>query len=127
MSKDLSRYNRRRSKSMAVMGLCWFASFVGLGVLAIILVTLVLRGTEALSSVAFTHDVPPPGASGGGLRNAIVGSLFMTALGTLIGTPLGILAGTYMAEYGRHTRLTSIVRFINDILLSAPSIIMGLF
>jgi phosphate transport system permease protein len=127
MSKNLSRYGRRRRKSTVLLGLCWFASFLGLTVLGIILVTLVLRGTEALTSVVFTHDVPPPGASGGGLRNAIVGSLILTGLGTLIGTPLGILAGTYMAEYGRNTRLTSIVRFINDILLSAPSIIMGLF
>ena len=75
----------------------------------------------------FTDDVPPPGSDGGGLRNAIVGSLILTFLGTAIGTPIGILAGTYMAEYGRHTRITSVVRFINDILLSAPSIVMGLF
>jgi phosphate transport system permease protein len=69
---------------------------------------------------------PPPGSSGG-LLNAIMGSLLMTSLGVVIGTPLGMLAGTYMAEYGRHSRLASIVRFINDILLSAPSIVIGLF
>ncbi|MBX6321559.1 MAG: phosphate ABC transporter permease PstA, partial [Rhodospirillaceae bacterium] len=69
---------------------------------------------------------PPPG-SDGGLLNAIVGSLLMTAIAVLVGTPLGLLAGTYMAEYGRHTRLTAVVRFVNDILLSAPSIVVGLF
>ena len=86
-----------------------------------------LSGAGTLSPHVFTDDVPPPGAAGGGLRNAIVGSLILTFLGTIVGTPIGILAGTYMAEYGRHTRITSIVRFINDILLSAPSIVMGLF
>jgi phosphate transport system permease protein len=127
MTKDSSRYSRRRAKSTAIMGLCCFAAVAGISVLAIILGTLLFRGIDALSLQVFTRDVPPPGASDGGLRNAIVGSLILTGLGTLIGTPIGILAGTYMAEYGRHTRLTTIVRFINDILLSAPSIIMGLF
>src|SRR3954470_1368049 len=69
---------------------------------------------------------PPPGADGG-LLNPIIGSLLLTSLAVLIGTPLGILAGTYMAEYGRHDRLASVVRFVNDILLSAPSIVVGLF
>src|SRR3546814_6104037 len=69
---------------------------------------------------------PPPGAAGG-LRNAIVGSLLMTVIGVLIGTPIGILGGTYLAEYGRSTKLAMVVRFINDVLLSAPSIIIGLF
>ena len=69
---------------------------------------------------------PPPGAAGG-LLNAIVGSLIMTVIGVAVGTPLGMLAGTYMAEYGRHSKLTIVVRFINDILLSAPSIVIGLF
>ena len=117
----------RRTTSTFVMGLCWTASAIGIAVLLIILGTLVFRGVGSLSLHVFTEDVPPPGAIGGGLRNAIVGSLIMTFLGTVIGTPIGMLAGTYMAEYGRHTRLTSIVRFINDILLSAPSIVMGLF
>jgi phosphate transport system permease protein len=74
----------------------------------------------------FTEMTPPPGADGG-LLNPIVGSLILTILAVLIGTPIGMLAGTYMAEYGRHDRLTSVVRFINDILLSAPSIVVGLF
>src|SRR5208282_3590261 len=126
MAKDLAKYRRRRLMSTFVMGLCWAASGVGLAVLLIILGTLVYRGAGTLSLHVFTDDVPPPGGAGGGLRNAIVGSLILTFLGTVIGTPIGILAGTYMAEYGRHTRITSVVRFINDILLSAPSIVMGL-
>ncbi len=83
-------------------------------------------GSADLSLRVFTEMTPPPGAAGG-LLNAIVGSLIMTALAILIGAPIGILAGTYMAEYGRHSHLTSLVRFINDILLSAPSIVVGLF
>jgi phosphate transport system permease protein len=79
-----------------------------------------------LSLAVFTEMTPPPGGTGG-LLNAIMGSLIMTGIAVLIGTPLGILAGTYMAEYGRYRPLTSFVRFINDILLSAPSIIIGLF
>ena len=127
MATDLAKYRRRRVTSTFVMGLCWGASALGIAVLTIILGTLVFRGVGGISLGLFTQDVPPPGAAGGGLRNAIVGSLILTFLGTAIGTPIGILAGTYMAEYGRHDRLTSIVRFINDILLSAPSIVMGLF
>ncbi len=127
MAKDSAKYRVRRMTSTFVMGLCWTASAIGIAVLLIILGTLIFRGVGSLSLHVFTEDVPPPGAIGGGLRNAIVGSLIMTFLGTVIGTPIGMLAGTYMAEYGRHTRLTSIVRFINDILLSAPSIVMGLF
>ncbi len=127
MAKDLTKYRVRRVTSGFVMGLCWTASAIGIAVLFIILGTLIYRGAGSLSLHVFTDDVPPPGAAGGGLKNAIVGSLIMTFLGTAIGTPIGMLAGTYMAEYGRHTRLTSIVRFINDILLSAPSIVMGLF
>jgi phosphate transport system permease protein len=127
MKKDLAKYRGRRRSSAFVMGLCWFASGLGLTVLFLILGTLIYRGAGALSPIIFTEDMPPPGSDGGGLRMAIVGSLIMTTLGTLIGTPIGILAGTYMAEYGRHSRITSVIRFINDILLSAPSIIIGLF
>jgi phosphate transport system permease protein len=127
MAKVSAKYRARRGWNLAVMGLCWGAASIGIAVLLIILGTLVLRGAGGLSLSLFTSDVPPPGSDGGGLRNAIVGSLILTVLGTAIGTPIGILAGTYMAEYGRHDRLTSVVRFINDILLSAPSIVMGLF
>jgi phosphate transport system permease protein len=87
---------------------------------------LLWDGFSGLSLAVFTEMTPPPGAAGG-LLNPIVGSLILTVLAVLIGTPIGMLAGTYMAEYGRHDRLTSVVRFINDILLSAPSIVVGLF
>jgi phosphate transport system permease protein len=127
MAKETALYRRRRVRSIVVLSLCWAAAAVGIAVLIIILGQLVWRGAGGLSLMVFTHDVPPPGAAAGGLRNAIVGSLMLTVLGTIIGTPIGILAGTYMAEYGRHARITSVVRFINDILLSAPSIVMGLF
>lgn len=119
-------YQRRRLVSSFMMGLAGVATCAGLAVLALILATLVVKGGAALSPAVFSQDTPPPG-SDGGLRNAILGSLMMTALGTLIGAPIGILAGTYMAEYGRFSRLTQIVRFINDSLLSAPSIVIGLF
>jgi phosphate transport system permease protein len=94
--------------------------------LVVILVSLLWNGVSGLSTQVFTQMTPPPG-SDGGLLNPIVGSLILTSLAVLMGTPIGILAGTYMAEYGRHSRLTTIVRFINDILLSAPSIVVGLF
>jgi phosphate transport system permease protein len=92
----------------------------------LILGVLLWEGVGGLSVAVFTQMTPPPGSSGG-LLNPIFGSLVMTAIAVAIGTPLGILAGTYMAEYGRYDRLTMIVRFINDILLSAPSIVIGLF
>jgi len=87
---------------------------------------LLWKGFSGLSVAVFTQMTPPPGSSGG-LLNPIIGSLILTVLAVVIGTPVGILAGTYMAEYGRYDRLTSVVRFINDILLSAPSIVIGLF
>ena len=92
----------------------------------VILGVLFWHGFGGLSLRVFTEMTPPPGAAGG-LLNAIVGSLIMTGLALLIGAPIGVLAGTYMAEYGRHSHLTGVVRFINDILLSAPSIVVGLF
>ena len=118
-------FGRRRTNGIAV-GLCYVAVLIGLGILAIILSVLVWKGLAGLRLSVFTEMTPPPG-SAGGLLNAIYGSLVMTTIGVAIGTPLGMLAGTYMAEYGRYTRLTFVVRFINDILLSAPSIIVGLF
>jgi len=126
-SKDMARYGRRRRSSMLAMGLCFLSTALGLAVLAIILGTLVFKGIGGMNLAVFTQNTPPPGSSEGGLLNAILGSLMMSAIGVAVGTPIGILAGTYMAEYGRQTRLTSVVRFINDILLSAPSIVMGLF
>jgi len=106
------------------MGLSLAATLFGLGWLVMILGALLWEGFNGLSVAVFTEMTPPPG-SAGGLLNPIIGSLILTILAVLIGTPIGILAGTYMAEYGRYDRLTSVVRFINDILLSAPSIVVG--
>jgi len=121
-----SLYVRRRRRNAVAMSLSLLATMIGLGWLVLILGALLWQGLSGLSPKVFTEMTPPPG-SDGGLLNPIVGSLIMTGLAVLIGTPIGILAGTYMAEYGRYARTTSIVRFINDILLSAPSIIVGLF
>ena len=122
----MSLYAGRRRRNAIAMGLSLAATLVGLGWLVLILGVLLWEGIGGLSLSVFTEMTPPPG-SDGGLLNAIVGSLIITILAVLIGTPIGILAGTYMAEYGRYARLTVVVRFINDILLSAPSIVVGLF
>lgn len=122
----MSRYSSRRRKNAILMGLCVAASAFGLAFLVLILAALLWNGLAGLGPRVFTEMTPPPGGSGG-LLNAIMGSLILTTLGVLFGAPLGMLAGTYMAEYGRYSRLTFVVRFINDILLSAPSIIVGLF
>ncbi len=119
-------YDTRLRRDKFYLGLCYVAVAVGLGWLAIILATLLFEGIRGISPAIFTQMTPPPGSEGG-LLNAITGSLIMTFLGVALGTPLGMLAGTYMAEYGRHSKLTIFVRFINDILLSAPSIVIGLF
>ena len=124
--KSMALYGRRRLVSSVIMGLSLAATVFGATWLVVILATLLWNGVAGLSLAVFTENTPPPG-SAGGLANAIVGSLMLTVFGVVIGTPIGILAGTYMAEYGRHDRLTSVVRFINDILLSAPSIVVGLF
>jgi phosphate transport system permease protein len=126
MALDRTRYRRRRTASAITIGLCWAAAALGLAVLAAILATLLVKGFAGLTPKVFTEMTPPPG-SDGGLLNAIAGSLVMTFVGVVIGTPVGILAGTYMAEYGRYSKVTSVIRFINDILLSAPSIVTGLF
>ena len=123
---DVSLYRRRRHRNWMAMFFSLAATLVGLGWLVLILGVLLWEGFSGLSLKVFTEMTPPPGADGG-LLNPIAGSLIMTVLAVLFGTPIGILAGTYMAEYGRYARTTSIVRFINDILLSAPSIIVGLF
>lgn len=119
-------YAGRRRRNAISMGLAFAATAFGLSWLVLILAVLLWEGVGGLSLAVFTEMTPPPG-SAGGLLNPIMGSLIMTTIAVLIGTPLGILAGTYMAEYGRYARLTTVVRFINDILLSAPSIIIGLF
>jgi phosphate transport system permease protein len=123
---DIPRYRARRRSNAVAMGLALAATTFGLGWLVLVLGALLWKGFSGLSPAVFTQMTPPPGASGG-LLNPIIGSLILTVLAVAIGTPVGILAGTYMAEYGRHDRLSSVVRFINDILLSAPSIVVGLF
>jgi len=119
-------YATRRRRNGIMLSLSLAATLLGLGWLVVILSVLLWEGFSGLSLAVFTEMTPPPGADGG-LLNPIFGSLILTVLAVLIGTPIGMLAGTYMAEYGRHDRLTSVVRFINDILLSAPSIVVGLF
>jgi phosphate transport system permease protein len=119
-------YNARRRRNAIALGLSMAATAIGLGWLVLVLGTRVWEGLSGLSLAVFTEMTPPPG-SAGGLLNPIMGSLMMTTLAVLVGTPIGILAGTYLAEYGRHDRLATVVRFINDILLSAPSIVIGLF
>jgi len=127
MDSKMSRlYAARRRKNLITKALSLAATLFGLGWLVLVLGVLLWKGFGGLSLAIFTEMTPPPG-SAGGLLNPIVGSLILTTLAVIIGTPIGILAGTYMAEYGRHERLTSVVRFINDILLSAPSIVIGLF
>jgi phosphate transport system permease protein len=119
-------YTRRRAVNYLVVGLSLAATGFGLLFLALVLGTLLANGIGALSLTLFTQATPPPGSSGG-LINAIFGSVAMTVIATLIGTPTGILAGTFLAEYAHNSKLGEAVRFINDILLSAPSIIIGLF
>lgn len=119
-------YRARTRRNGIAVGLAYAATFFGLTWLVLILAVLFWKGFSGLSLAVFTEMTPPPGAAGG-LLNPIMGSLVMTFLAVIVGTPIGILAGTYMAEYGRYDRLTSVVRFINDILLSAPSIVIGLF
>jgi phosphate transport system permease protein len=121
-----SLYAARRRRNGIMLSLSLAATLLGVGWLIVILFVLLWEGFSGLSLAVFTEMTPPPG-SDGGLLNPIVGSLILTILAVFIGTPIGILAGTYMAEYGRHDRLSSVVRFINDILLSAPSIVVGLF
>ncbi|ESY84659.1 phosphate ABC transporter permease PstA [Mesorhizobium australicum] len=126
MSTASSLHSRRKTRNSVMMTLCVVAAGIGLAWLALILGALVYKGAAGLSLDVFTRMTPPPGDAGG-LLNAIYGSVVMTVIAVIVGTPIGVLAGTYMAEYGRFSKLTTVVRFINDILLSAPSIIIGLF
>ena len=105
------------SVAAAIFGLIWLGFILG---------SLLSQGVAALSPTLFTQSTPPPGSQGG-LANAILGSVLMSVLAVLVGTPIGLFAGTYLAEYGKHTRFAFVVRFVNDILLSAPSIVTGLF
>ena len=117
---------KRRITAAVALGASGLATAVGLAVLAAILWTLFSRGLEGLSLRVFTQTTPAPGSSGG-LINAIYGSIVMTMLGLAIGAPIGIMAATYLSEYGRGRQLSTVIRFINDVLLSAPSIVIGLF
>jgi phosphate transport system permease protein len=117
---------RRHRTNLVVKTLCLIATGIGLLALASILATLLWRGVSGLSLTVFTTATLPPG-SGGGLLNAIIGSLIQTLLGAAIGTPIGMLAGTWLAEYARESTLGNAVRFVSDVLLSAPSILIGLF
>jgi phosphate transport system permease protein len=122
----MNRFKQRKIVTALAMASTAVATLIGLGVLAAILWTLISRGIEGMSWEVFARMTPAPG-SRGGLLNAIFGSLIMTFLGVAIGSPIGMLAATYLSEYGSKSRLGLIVRFINDVLLSAPSIIVGLF
>ncbi|TPJ65196.1 phosphate ABC transporter permease PstA [Mesorhizobium sp. B2-7-1] len=126
MSTAQSLHQGRKRKNAVMMALCVVAAGIGLAWLALILGALLYKGLAGVNPAVFTEMTPPPGDAGG-LLNAIYGSIVMTVIGIIVGTPIGVLAGTYMAEYGRFSKLTTVVRFINDILLSAPSIIIGLF
>ena len=119
-------YTRRRIINRIGLAASMLAMLIGLGVLVWILGTLLVKGVGALSPKVFTQMTPPPG-NDGGLLNAIAGSLLMVGVATLIATPTGVLAGIYLAEFGRRSWLAPLTRFVNDILLSAPSIILGLF
>jgi len=122
----MTLYERRRVGNVIALTLSWIATAIGLVILFLILWTLLRRGFAAIGPGFFTQMTPPPG-SRGGLANAIYGSVVMTGVATLVGTPVGVLTGTYLAEFGRGSGVSPIVRFVNDILLSAPSIIIGLF
>jgi phosphate transport system permease protein len=122
----MTRLQFRKLTSALALCLSGAATLVGLLCLGAILWTLLKSGLAGIGLALFTQMTPPPGSSGG-LLNAIYGSVVMTGLAMLIGAPIGILAGTYLAEYGRKSVLSVVIRFVNDVLLSAPSIIIGLF
>ena len=126
MNVDRTLRLRRRVHEAVMIGFALVATAIGLAVLALILFELLRRGLTSLSLTVFTQTTPAPGSTGG-LRNAILGSVAMTAAAILAAAPVGVLAGTWMAEYGRHSKFAHVVRFLNDSLLSAPSIIIGLF
>ena len=125
------RWNRvRKTRKIAdfcLKGSCIFCAILGIFFLGWILLMLCYEGITALSWNTFTKITPGPMTEGGGLANAIVGSFVLTFLGIAVATPVGVMAGTYLAEYGRKSRLAVTIRFVNDILLSAPSILVGLF
>ena len=122
----MTLYTRRRATNLVILTLSLCATGVGLLILFLIIGELLYKGIPALTPSTFLQATPAPGNQGG-LSNAIYGSVVMTLVATLVGTPVGVLTGTYLAEYGRGTWLAPFVRFVNDILLSAPSIVIGVF
>ncbi|WP_426109624.1 phosphate ABC transporter permease PstA [Massilia sp. PWRC2] len=120
-------YRRRLLRHRIGIALSVLAMSLGLAVLAWILITLLIKGFGGLTGAILTNDTPAPASDGGGLRNAIVGSLMMVTLSTAISTPIGILAGMYLAEFGERNKFANVTRFVTDIMLSAPSIVIGLF
>jgi phosphate transport system permease protein len=127
MDFNMDLYRRRRFSNTVGLALSMGAMVLGLAVLLWILVVLFKNGFAAVDWKMFTQSTPAPGSDGGGLANAIVGSLLMVGFSVLISTPIGILAGVYLAEYGDYSKTASVTRFITDIMLSAPSIVLGLF
>jgi phosphate transport system permease protein len=127
MNMNHALYRRRRQANAVGMVTSMLAMALGLAVLMWILVVLFTNGFAALDWNILTKDTPAPGTEGGGLRNAIVGSLMMVGLSVLVATPVGILAGIYLTEYGDQSKTAELTRFVTDIMLSAPSIVIGLF
>ena len=127
MQAESALYRKRRTANAVGLALSMGAMALGLAVLLWILAVLLSKGVAAVDLNMFVHDTPAPGSEGGGLRNAIVGSLMMLGLTVLVSTPVGILAGIYLAEYGDEGRTAELTRFVTDIMLSAPSIVLGLF
>ncbi|MGU3465690.1 phosphate ABC transporter permease PstA [Methylobacterium sp. C33D] len=117
----------RRVADRTLRVACTAATVVGALVLGSILVMLIVQGVRGFTPTLFTNPTPGPGSEGGGIANAILGSLILTGIGILIATPVGVMAGTFLAEYGRGSKLAALIRFLNDVLLSAPSILIGLF
>ncbi len=117
----------RRSADKLLIVSCTVATALGAVVLGSILLMLIIEGVRGFTPTLLTQVTPGPGSEGGGIANAILGSLVMTTLGIVVATPIGVLAGTHLAEYGRTSKLADLIRFLNDILLSAPSILIGLF
>jgi phosphate transport system permease protein len=124
---DLSIYARRKRSNFIGMVLSMSAMIIGLAFLLWILSILMFKGFSALSFSMLTHSTPAPGSEGGGLANAIVGSLMIVISCSLLSTPIGVLAGVYLSEYSDRSKIAEVTRFVNDIMLSAPSIVIGLF
>jgi phosphate transport system permease protein len=127
MEMNSALYRRRRTTNALGLTLSMFSMALGLAVLLWILVVLFSKGLAAMDWTLLTHSTPAPGTEGGGLANAIVGSLMMVGFSVLVSTPIGILAGVYLAEYGDQSKTAEVTRFVTDIMLSAPSIVLGLF